>query len=110
MRPEDTVAKHFRLTKDQLAALRRLGVVASNQLEARAQAGAARIKLAGSVISSKERITRTGSRMAWVRMSDAVGTFEVTFFSETLGKCRDLLVAGDDGTEHTVINGGVRAL
>ena len=27
MRPEDTVAKHFRLTKDQLAALRRLGVM-----------------------------------------------------------------------------------
>ena len=88
----------FHLTAHPLDAyatvLRRMQVVSSTSLEARAQGGDARVKLAGSVINSKERITRTGSRMAWVRMSDAVGTFEVTFFSETLAKCRDLLVAG----------------
>jgi len=88
----------FHLTAHPLdayaAVLRRMQVVSSTSLEARAQGGDARVKLAGSVINSKERITRTGSRMAWVRMSDAAGTFEVTFFSETLGKCRDLLVAG----------------
>ena len=65
----------FHLTAHPLdaygAALRRLGVVASNQLERRAEAGAARVKLAGTVIGSKERITRTGSRMAWVRLSDS---------------------------------------
>jgi DNA polymerase-3 subunit alpha len=88
----------FHLTAHPLDAyatvLRRMQVVASTSMEARAQGGDARVKLAGSVINSKERITRSGSRMAWVRMSDAGGTFEVTFFSETLGKCRDLLVAG----------------
>ena len=88
----------FHLTAHPLdayaAVLRRMQVVSSTLLQARAQGGDARVKLAGSVINSKERITRTGSRMAWVRMSDAGGTFEVTFFSETLGKCRDLLVAG----------------
>jgi DNA polymerase-3 subunit alpha len=88
----------FHLTAHPLdaygAALRRLGVVPSNQLEARAQAGAARIKLAGSVIGSKERITRTGSRMAWIRLSDAGGSYEVTCFSEVLGRSRELLAAG----------------
>jgi len=88
----------FHLTAHPLdaygAALRRLGVVPSNQLEARAQAGAARIKLAGSVIGSKERITRTGSRMAWIRLSDAGGSYEITCFSEVLGRSRELLIAG----------------
>ena len=88
----------FHLTAHPLDAyaqvLRRLGAVPSNKLEERAQLGAARVKLAGSVINSKERITRTGSRMAWVRLSDGGGSFEVTFFSESLARCRDILVAG----------------
>jgi DNA polymerase-3 subunit alpha len=88
----------FHLTSHPLdaygAALRRLGVVASNQLESRAQAGPARVKIAGCVIASKERITRTGSRMAWVRLSDSGGSFEVTCFSEVLARARDLLTAG----------------
>ena len=88
----------FHLTSHPLDAyaqtLRRLNVVPSNQMQARAQAGAARIKLAGSVINIKERITRTGSRMAWVRLSDGAGSYEVTFFSETLSRCRELLTAG----------------
>ncbi len=88
----------FHLTSHPLdaygAALHRLGVVASNQLEARAQSGPARVKLAGSVIASKERITRTGSRMAWVRLSDSGGSYEVTCFSEVLARGRELLVAG----------------
>ncbi len=88
----------FHLTAHPLDAyqqvLRRLRVVSSNQLEATAQAGAARVRVAGSVISIKERITRTGSRMAWVRLSDAAGSFEVTLFSEVLAQSRDLLVSG----------------
>ncbi|MBV8914020.1 MAG: DNA polymerase III subunit alpha [Acetobacteraceae bacterium] len=74
--------------------LKRLGVVASNQLEVRAQAGATRVKVAGCVLASKERTTRTGSRMAWVRLSDAGGSYEVTVFSEILNGSRDLLRAG----------------
>lgn len=76
-------------------ALRRLGVVASNAMEARVQNGAARIKLAGVVVNTKERITRSGSRMAWVRLSDAGGSFEVTCFSEVLGRSREALTAGN---------------
>jgi DNA polymerase-3 subunit alpha len=77
-------------------ALRRLGVTSTSQLEARAQAGISRVKLAGTVIAAKERITRTGSRMAWIRLSDAGGSTEVTFFSEILSRSRDVLVQGSN--------------
>jgi len=93
----------FHLTSHPLdayeATLKRLRVVPSTQLEATVakggkSGGSARVKLAGSVVNIKERITRSGSRMAWVRLSDAGGSYEVTFFSETLGRSRDLLVVG----------------
>ena len=71
-------------------ALKRLGVVPSARIEGRAQAGATRVKLAGTLGSKKERITRTGSRMAWVTLSDRQGSFEVTLFSEVLSRVRDI--------------------
>jgi DNA polymerase-3 subunit alpha len=75
-------------------ALRRLGVVSSTQLDAAAQRGAARVKLAGTVVAAKQRSTRTGSRMAHVRMSDAGGTYEVTLFSEVLARAGELVREG----------------
>jgi DNA polymerase-3 subunit alpha len=78
------------------SALRRLGVTPCVQVEARAQAGAGRAKVAGTVVAVKERTTRTGSRMAWVRISDASGSVEVTCFSEVLGRSRELLEAGQN--------------
>jgi DNA polymerase III subunit alpha len=74
--------------------LKRIGATGSGQLEALAASGAARVKLAGCVIARKERPTRTGSKMAWVRLSDAAGSYEVTFFSEALARCADLLREG----------------
>ncbi|HJS87335.1 MAG TPA: DNA polymerase III subunit alpha, partial [Acetobacteraceae bacterium] len=74
-------------------ALRRLGVAAAKDVESRAQAGG-RMKLAGTVVAVKERSTRTGSRMAWVRLSDSSGSCEVTVFSEVLGRARDLIATG----------------
>ncbi|MBV9757918.1 MAG: DNA polymerase III subunit alpha, partial [Alphaproteobacteria bacterium] len=88
----------FHLTAHPLDAyaklLHRLGVVPSNQLAARAAAGVARLRLAGSVIGCKQRIARSGSPMAWLRLSDSGGSYEVTLFSETLGRARDLLEEG----------------
>jgi DNA polymerase-3 subunit alpha len=88
----------FHLTAHPLDAfaglLRRLGVVPTNQLAARAEAGAARVKLAGCVAGMKERNTQKGSRMAWVTLSDAAGSCEVTFFSDVLGPAREVLAAG----------------
>jgi DNA polymerase-3 subunit alpha len=75
-------------------ALKRLGVIASANIQSRAEAGAARVKLAGTVTAKKERITRTGSRMLWVTLSDTAGSFEVTLFSEILARTRDLLTEG----------------
>ncbi len=75
-------------------ALKRLGVTPIAQLERAAQAGITRVKIAGTVISSKERITRTGSRMSWVRISDQSGTCEITLFSEVLSRYRPLVSEG----------------
>ncbi len=87
----------FHLTAHPLDAyrdvLRRLGVVGTKDLETRAQGGG-RFKLAGTVVAVKERITRTGSRMAWVRVSDTSGSCEVTVFSEVLTRARELLTGG----------------
>jgi DNA polymerase III subunit alpha len=79
------------------AVLKRLGVSLSSQIGERARAGggAARLKLAGTVVGSKERTTRTGSRMAWVSLSDQAGSYEVTCFSEVLSRSRDLLAEGN---------------
>ncbi len=76
------------------ATLPRLGVIPSSAIASRAAAGIGRVRLAGTLISVKERPTRTGSRMAWARLSDAGGSFEITLFSETLARARDLLQPG----------------
>ena len=76
--------------------LRRIGAISSTKIEAQAKAGVSRAKLAGTVIASKERITRTGSRMAWIRLSDAAGSYEVTVFSEVLGSSRGILAVGSN--------------
>jgi len=74
--------------------LRRLGVVPSTMIEARARAGGGRVKLAGTVISARERPTKNGGKMAWVVLSDPGGSCEVTMFSEVLSRSRELLSAG----------------
>ena len=56
--------------------------------------GDVRIKLAGTVISKKERTSSRGNRFAFVQMSDPSGMFEITVFSEILGHSRDFLEAG----------------
>ena len=76
--------------------LRRIGAVPATEVEARARAGVTRLKLAGTVVAVKERVTRTGSRMAWARISDQSGSCEVTVFSEVLGRARDLLAIGSN--------------
>lgn len=99
----------FHLTRHPLdayaGALRRLRVTRSNEITVRVAAGAERLKLAGSVVAAKERTTRTGSKMCWLRLSDTAGSFEVTLFSEVLSRVRDLLVAG----ERLVVTADARA-
>ncbi|HEV7456902.1 MAG TPA: DNA polymerase III subunit alpha [Roseococcus sp.] len=75
-------------------ALRRLGCTPSALIAEKARAGSTRLKLAGTVTARKERNTKTGSRMAWVNLSDQTGGYEVTFFSEVLNRARELLEDG----------------
>ena len=76
-------------------AMKRLGVVRAVELPQRLRTGgAARIKLAGSVIGKQERTSAKGNRFAFVQLSDASGTFEVTLFSEVLAMARELLGSG----------------
>jgi DNA polymerase-3 subunit alpha len=63
-------------------------------VESAAQSGIARVRVAGMVAAQKERVTRTGNRRAWVRITDASGSCEVTLFAEILARSRDLLVSG----------------
>ena len=88
----------FHLTAHPLDAyapvLRKIGVIGSAQIEAQARAGVGRAKLAGILVATKERTTQKGSRMAWVRLSDAAGGYEVTLFSEVLARSRALLTPG----------------
>jgi DNA polymerase-3 subunit alpha len=58
------------------------------------QAGASsRVKLAGTVLSAKERTSAKGNKFAFVQLSDAGGTFEVMVFSELLAKARELFAS-----------------
>ncbi len=54
----------------------------------------ARVKLAGTVVSKKERTSARGNRFAFVQLSDASGMYEITLFSEVLAAARDLLETG----------------
>ncbi|APH57092.1 DNA polymerase III alpha subunit [Granulibacter bethesdensis] len=75
--------------------LQKLRVLPSNRIEEHAaRHGDQRVRLAGCVVNAKERTTRTGSRMAWVRLSDAGGSYEITVFSEVLSRSRDALRIG----------------
>lgn len=75
-------------------ALKRLDVTPSGHIQRKAESGTARVKLAGTVGAKKERITRTGSRMMWLTLSDMQGSFEVTLFSEVLNRSREMLEEG----------------
>jgi DNA polymerase-3 subunit alpha len=74
--------------------LQKLGAVSSARIAERARAGTGRIKLAGTVVAVKSGRTKSGNKMAWVRLSDAEGSFEVTFFSETLARADGMLGEG----------------
>ncbi len=74
--------------------LTKLGAVSSAHIAERARGGSARMKLAGTVVAIKSGRTKTGNKMAWVKFSDAEGSYEVTFFSETLARADGMLSEG----------------
>jgi len=74
--------------------LSKLGAVPSSRIAERARGGSGRMKLAGTVVAVKSGRTKSGTKMAWVRFSDAEGSFEVTFFSESLARADGMLAEG----------------
>ena len=52
------------------------------------------VRMAGTVVSKRERVGRRGNRYAFVALSDNTGTFEITMFSEVLTASREVLDSG----------------
>ena len=73
--------------------LNRLGVVNWVDIQAGRVRGS-RFTMAGIVSARKFVNSARGGRLAFVQMSDATGSYELTIFSELLVKCRDLLESG----------------
>ncbi|MDH3659131.1 MAG: DNA polymerase III subunit alpha, partial [Alphaproteobacteria bacterium] len=82
------------------SSLARMDVVAADQL---IHHGGRRVKLAGTVLGKQERATAR-SRFAFVQLSDPTGTYEITLFSELLGRARDLI----EGDQPLLVEGEVR--
>ena len=74
--------------------LARIGAVKQSDLARLAAMQPGRQKVAGIVLSKRERTAKNGSRFAFVELSDQSGVFEVVVFSELLARTRELLEAG----------------
>jgi DNA polymerase-3 subunit alpha len=65
-----------------------------DEVIARAEKGAAVVKMAGTVSGRQERKSARGNRFAFVQLSDPTGQYEVTMFSDTLEASREFLETG----------------
>jgi DNA polymerase-3 subunit alpha len=52
------------------------------------------LRMAGTVVSKRERVGKRGNKYAFIALSDDTGSFEVMVFSEVLSASRDLLDSG----------------
>ena len=76
------------------AVLERANIIAYAELKQRLGRGGNQFKLAGTVLSKRERNSARGNRYAFVQLSDPSGMYEVTAFSEVLASERELLEPG----------------
>ncbi len=74
--------------------LHKLGVKRYSDFEALAERGSCEGRLAGIVISARERKSQRGNKFAFAMFSDTTGQFEAVIFSDTLAKAGDLLEPG----------------
>ena len=80
---------------DQYArVLEKLGVVRYVDFEAATARGVSAGRLAGIVISARERRSQKGNKFAFAMFSDGSGQYEAVIFSDTLAQARDLLESG----------------
>jgi DNA polymerase-3 subunit alpha len=71
-----------------------LGVTRWTEFEAAIERGTAAGRLAGIVVSARERRSQKGNKFAFAMFSDSTGQFEAVIFSDTLAQARDLLEPG----------------
>ncbi|MEQ1717301.1 MAG: DNA polymerase III subunit alpha [Hyphomicrobium sp.] len=74
--------------------LGQLGVKRFTDFEAATLRGATAGRIAGIVISARERRSQKGNKFAFAMFSDMTGQFEAVIFSDTLAASRDLLEPG----------------
>lgn len=74
--------------------LGKLGVKRFTEFEALTERGATAGRLAGIVISARERRSQKGNKFAFAMFSDMTGQFEAVIFSDTLAVSRELLEPG----------------
>jgi DNA polymerase-3 subunit alpha len=74
--------------------LDKLGILPYAELEARADRGGVAGRLAGIVVSARERRSQKGNKFAFAMFSEPTGQFEAVIFSETLAASRHLLESG----------------
>jgi len=74
--------------------LAKLGILPYAELEARADRGVVAGRLAGIVVSARERRSQKGNKFAFALFSEPTGQFEAVIFSETLAASRHLLESG----------------
>ena len=95
--------------------LKTLDVVPSVGIEetVTARGNGVRLNLAGLVSAVQNRQSKKGNRFAFVQFTDALGSFEVTVFSEALLASRDLLASNKPlliKADAKMESGGVRLL
>jgi len=74
--------------------LRKLGVKRFTEFEALCDRGATGGRLAGIVVSARERRSQKGNKFAFAMFSDSSGQFEAVIFSDTLAQSRQHLEPG----------------
>jgi DNA polymerase-3 subunit alpha len=74
--------------------LQKLGVKRYAEFEAATERGSCEGRLAGIVVSARERKSQKGNKFAFALFSDTTGQFEAIVFSDTLSQCRELLEPG----------------
>ncbi len=76
------------------AVLKKLGAMRYVDFEAATERGVTAGRLAGIVVSARERKSQKGNKFAFAMFSDTTGQFEAVIFSDTLAQCRGLLETG----------------
>jgi len=76
------------------SSLKKMGVKTFAEFEAAVERGATDGRLAGIVLSARQRKSAKGNTFAFAMFSDTTGQFEAVIFSDTLAACGELLEPG----------------